>query len=175
MVTKDCTCEEECDCIQSLPHLLEMVDPDNPGMNYIIRCYGACSTLQLSYKWRKSNSCPISDHHNMKMEMYSCLFHSCLLLLLLQKASFKLASHYVLCLLARDSRSKAGHSGVMSFVAVSSSCNKQYLQIHSIRLAAPILIFTVVAWHYLTFMFLPCMVSEFEYGPMQSTTCFVII
>jgi len=36
MVTKDCMCEEECDCIQSLPHLLEMVDPDNPGMNYII-------------------------------------------------------------------------------------------------------------------------------------------
>ena len=47
-----------------------------------------------------------------------------------ESLSFKLASFYVLCFLARDSRSKAGHSGVMSFIAVSSSRNKQYHNLH---------------------------------------------
>jgi len=47
-----------------------------------------------------------------------------------ESLSFKLASFYVLCFLARDSRSKAGHIGVMSFVAVSSSRKKQYHNLH---------------------------------------------
>lgn len=38
--------------------------------------------------------------------------------------SLSLVAVCVLCILARDRRSKAGYSCLMSFVAVSSSCNR---------------------------------------------------
>jgi len=87
----------------------------------------------------KSNSCPISDYNMKNGDVFMFIPFMFIIASHAENLSFKLASLCVLCLLARDSRSKAGYSGIMSFVAgvdsLISTASLKIWSVHRLRLS----------------------------------------
>lgn len=127
-------------------------------MNYInIQCCGACRTYVVAILQLHGES----SSALAMLEKWRCVH------VVSHADSLSLAAVCVLCILDRDRRSKAGYSGLMSFVAVVLSCNTGFYQYHNL-ITLQIHNITLAVYTDTNILTVSCIIGEF---PCRITAC----